>query len=62
MGTRLVSCYVILEVAGLEMAEPADVGEFDVFDFSDESMDHLVQVNDFQLRVGKGAEQLKDVF
>ena len=34
-GTRLICCAVILEVAGLEMAEPANVSEFDVFDFSD---------------------------
>ena len=48
-GPRLVSCPVVLKVAGLEMAESTDVGEFNMFDFPNESTDRLVQVNDFGL-------------
>src|ERR1700736_6555306 len=53
----LVSSSIILKVSGLKMAEPADVSELDVFDFSNVAPYGLVQVNDFGVRVGKGAEK-----
>ena len=43
----MVTCAVVLEVAGFKMPELPNIGEFDMFDFTDESADGFVQVNDF---------------
>ena len=42
-----VSCTIILEVAGFEVTEKANIGEFNVFDLSGIPPYGLVKVDDF---------------